>query len=82
MSVELPGNQGDDETLVARMGSGDGQAFEELFRRYQGPVYRFARQMGSSRETAEDVTQEVFIALMETGQRFDPRQGSLAGLVP
>jgi RNA polymerase sigma-70 factor (ECF subfamily) len=78
MLVELPGKPSDDETLAARMASGDGQAFEELFRRYQGRLYRFARQMGSSKETAEDVTQEVFVALMETGERFDPALGSLA----
>ena len=62
--------------LAARMASGDEQAFVTLFRRYQSPVYRFVRQMGGSAETAEDVTQEVFIALMEGG-RFDAERGSL-----
>jgi RNA polymerase sigma-70 factor (ECF subfamily) len=77
MSEGLPGKPSDDQALVARMASGDGEAFAALFRRYQGAVYRFARQMGSPRETAEDVTQEVFVALMETGERFDPQRGSL-----
>ena len=72
-----PVGSGDDATLAARMASGDDQAFATLFRRYRGPVYRFAKQMGGSTETAEDVTQEVFIAFMETGRRFDPELGSL-----
>jgi RNA polymerase sigma-70 factor (ECF subfamily) len=33
--------------------------------------------MGGSAETAEDVTQEVFIALMEGSGRFDAERGSL-----
>jgi RNA polymerase sigma-70 factor (ECF subfamily) len=33
--------------------------------------------MGGSAETAEDVTQEVFIALMEGSRRFDAERGSL-----
>jgi RNA polymerase sigma-70 factor (ECF subfamily) len=63
--------------LAARMASGDEQAFVTLFRRYQGPVYRFVRQMGGSADTAEDVTQEVFIALIESSGRFDAERGSL-----
>ena len=63
--------------LVARIASGDEQAFSTVFHRYQGPVYRFIRQMGGSSGTAEDITQEVFIALMETSDRFDASKGSL-----
>ena len=77
MSLELPDESDDEATLAARMASGDEQAFVTLFRRYQGPVYRFVKQMGGSTETAEDVTQEVFIAFMETGGRFDAALGSL-----
>jgi RNA polymerase sigma-70 factor (ECF subfamily) len=48
-----------------------------LFHRYQRMVYRFARQMSGRPDTAEDVTQDVFIALMQHGDRFDPRLGAL-----
>jgi RNA polymerase sigma-70 factor (ECF subfamily) len=77
MSLEPSDGLDDDATLAARVVSGDEQAFVTLFRRYQGPVYRFVRQMGGAAETAEDVTQEVFIAFMETGGRFDAALGSL-----
>ena len=70
-------HQTHDNELVARMGAGDRSAFAELFTRYRSLVYRFARQMSGSHETADDVTQDVFIALMEQGARFDPSRASL-----
>jgi len=77
MLLEPPDGSNDEAMLAARMASGDEQAFVTLFHRYQGPVYRFVRQMGGSADTAEDVTQEVFIALMESNGRFDAERGSL-----
>ena len=77
MFLKQPDGSDDEARLAARMASGDEQAFVTLFRQYQGPVYRFVRQMGGSAETAEDVTQEVFIALMEGSGRFDTERGSL-----
>jgi len=77
MFLKQPDGSDDEASLAARMASGDEQAFVTLFRQYQGPVYRFVRQMGGSAETAEDVTQEVFIALMEGSGRFDAERGSL-----
>jgi RNA polymerase sigma-70 factor, ECF subfamily len=66
-----------DSELVGLMARGDREAFATLFRRHQATVYRFSRQMLGSREAAEDITQEVFIALGRTVQRFDPAMGSL-----
>jgi RNA polymerase sigma-70 factor (ECF subfamily) len=66
-----------DAELLARSRDGDEAAFLELYRRTQGPVFRFAMQMSGSRSIAEDVTQEVFLALARDGGRFDPARGSL-----
>ena len=66
-----------DAELVGRMASGDREAFADLFRRHQATVFRFSRQMLGSREAAEDVTQDVFIALARSVRRFDPAMGSL-----
>ena len=68
-----------DEALLQRMMAGEEDAFTELYKRRQAGVYRFALQMSGSPETAEDVTQEVFIVLIRTAERFDPARGSLAG---
>jgi RNA polymerase sigma-70 factor (ECF subfamily) len=74
MSVNAEPN---DAELVGRMASGDREAFAELFRRHQATVFRFSRQMLGSREAAEDMTQDVFIALARNVRRFDPAMGSL-----
>lgn len=51
----------DDVTLVMRARDGDMAAYEQLVRRYQGPMYRLAVRMLSSKADAEDVVQEVFL---------------------
>lgn len=61
--------------------SGDEHAFTALYRRRQGPVYRFALQMTGNIVIAEDVTQEVFIALIEKKAKYDANRGSLASFL-
>jgi RNA polymerase sigma-70 factor (ECF subfamily) len=73
----MPGSPTDEELLSAAL-AGDERAFGELYRRWQGPMFRFARQMCGADGGAEDVVQEVFVALMENGQQFDPTRGPLA----
>jgi len=70
-------NQQTDVELLALMSEGDEAAFTALYRRHQGVVYRFAAHMSNSAQTAEDVTQEVFIVLMRDAGRFDYTRGSL-----
>ena len=67
-----------DEELLRLTRAGDEHAFTVLYRRHQGPVYRFALQVSGSESVAEDVTQEVFLALMGEFSRFDSSRGSLA----
>ena len=59
------------------MGTGDEEAFRTLYRRCQGPVYRFVLHMSGSPAVAEDVTQEVFLTLIRDAGRFDPSRGTL-----
>jgi RNA polymerase sigma-70 factor, ECF subfamily len=66
-----------DEDLLRLAVAGDEAAFTALYRRRQPSVYRFALQMSGSRAVAEDVAQEVFMALVRDGQRFDPERGRL-----
>ncbi len=62
----------DDATLVARARDGDVPAYEQLVRRYQGPMYRLAVRMLASTGDAEDVVQEVFLtAWRRLGQLED-----------
>ncbi len=66
-----------DEELLHLMIKGDEDAFVAIFRKRQSAIYRFALQMTGSEATAEDVAQEVFMALLRSANRFDPEKGSL-----
>lgn len=67
-----------DETLLRLMMAGDGEAFAALYDRRQSGVYRFALRMSGSHAVAEDVTQDVFVALMRDGNGYDSSRGSVA----
>lgn len=77
MKMTLPTTPSDVDLLRLMM-AGDEDSFTELYRRRQGGVYRFALQMSGSPAIAEDVTQEAFIVLMRTAERYDPDRGSMA----
>ncbi len=66
-----------DEKLLAEALRGGEASFTALYRKRSGPVYRFALHMSGDTGVAEDVTQEVFLALLESGKRFDPSRGTL-----
>jgi RNA polymerase sigma-70 factor (ECF subfamily) len=67
-----------DEELLPRVANGDLAAFEALYERRQANVYRFALRMSGSQSIAEDVTQDVFIALMRDAYQFDPTRGAVS----
>jgi RNA polymerase sigma-70 factor, ECF subfamily len=71
-------SQSDDE-LLALLRNGDEQAFAALYRRRQGSIYRFAMHMSGSTTVAEDITQEVFLALLRQECGYDRERGTLAG---
>lgn len=67
-----------DEELLRRMTAGDADAFGKLYDRRQSNVYRYALRMSGSSAFAEDVTQDVFIALMRDAHQFDETRGTVA----
>jgi RNA polymerase sigma-70 factor, ECF subfamily len=68
-----------DDELLLRMQSGDEEAFVALYRRRQAGLFRFALHMSGSMPVAEDVTQEVFLALLREDCGYDPSRGTLSG---
>jgi RNA polymerase sigma-70 factor (ECF subfamily) len=66
-----------DVRLLAEIAAGVEQAFVELYRRRHGDVFRFAFAMAKSRSFAQDVTQEVFLNVLENARRFDSAKGSV-----
>jgi RNA polymerase sigma-70 factor, ECF subfamily len=61
-----------DEALLRRIAAGDRDAMAILFRRRQQNVYRFALHLTGSPAVADDVTQDVFIAVIRDAARFEP----------
>ena len=74
MTVPTPPS---DAELLERMLAGDEEAFVALYRRYQSRVYCFALHMSGARTVAEDVSQEVFMALMRESTGYDGTRGTL-----
>jgi RNA polymerase sigma-70 factor, ECF subfamily len=70
-----------DGDLLRLLSEGDEQAFIEFYRKHQGVVYRFALQMSGKAEIAEEVTQDVFVVVMNSGKRYDSERGSVAAFL-
>ena len=77
MSEIDPSDDRIDVRLLAEIVAGVEQAFVDLYRRRHHDVYRFAFAMAKSRSFAQDVTQEVFLNVLENAARFDGAKGSV-----
>lgn len=69
-------DQPSDAELLAQVAAGEESAFVAIYRRHRNDVYRFAYAMGKSASVAQDVTQEVFLNVLENAARFDAAKGS------
>jgi len=68
----------EDAALLARIVDKDERAVEALYARYSGPLYSLAYQVTGAERFAQDVVQEVFVALWRDASRFDPARGNVA----
>jgi hypothetical protein len=66
----------DAELLQLAVG-GDEQAFLLLYRRLKAGIFRYVFYMSSSRAIAEEVTQEVFIALPKDARNYKTERGDV-----
>lgn len=62
-----------DRDLVEQIKGGDAAVFEVLLDRYQERVYRLAMSMARNREDAEEVLQDVFLAVYRKIGNFESR---------
>lgn len=67
-----------DEQLHRAALAGSQEAMAALYRRHGGLVYRFTLRMSGNASVAEEVTQEVFLALLTQIDRFDAARGALS----
>jgi RNA polymerase sigma-70 factor (ECF subfamily) len=68
----------EDQELLRQLARGNETAFRTVYERYQGRLYRFALHMSGNAATAEESTQEVFMALIANAKGYDAAKGSLA----
>ena len=76
-SGERAGGESDTDLHRAAL-RGDGEAIATLYRRHGPLVYRFTLRMSQDASIAEEVTQEVFLALLRHTDRFDPSRSALS----
>ncbi len=74
MTTTLPNDLSDIE-LLRHLRAGTAAAFQALYRRHQAPLFRFAVLRCGSRDTAADVVQDVFMALLTDKLQFDAGRG-------
>lgn len=65
-----------DEALMRQVADGSAEALELLHRRYARSVFRLAVRT-FDRAAAEDLVQDVFIAVWRNAGRFDPARGTV-----
>jgi RNA polymerase sigma-70 factor (ECF subfamily) len=68
----VPLRERGDESLMLEHGAGSEAAFEELVRRHQKGMLNYMYRMVQNRQVAEELTQEVFLALVRNAQRYEP----------
>lgn len=71
-----PENPSDAE-LLERVSAGAEEAFVALYRRRRHDVFRFAYALTRSVSIAQDVTQDVFINVLEHAARYDGGKGTV-----
>ena len=62
-----------DEALMAAYQGGDARSFALLFERYERPVFRFLRRSLGDPTAADDLLQEVWLAVVRNAAGYVPR---------
>ncbi|HOK09425.1 MAG TPA: sigma-70 family RNA polymerase sigma factor [Candidatus Hydrogenedens sp.] len=61
-----------DEDLMLAFGEGNEEAFAELLRRHERSVFNYMYRMIHNWHIAEELTQEVFMAIVSNASRYQP----------
>ena len=62
--------------LLCRLAQRESSAVQECIELYGGLVWSIARRLSKTQSDAEDVTQEIFLAIWQHASRFDATKGS------
>ncbi len=70
---------GDDTEYMARLAAGDANALRPLYEKHGRALLRFSAAMCRSRQVAEDLVHDTFVALLREPFSFDPTLGTVYG---
>jgi RNA polymerase sigma-70 factor (ECF subfamily) len=73
----LAGADAQDQELVARLRAGDEEAFRSLFDRYASTAKALALRIVRQTQLAEEIVQEVFLAVWRSPDGYDGARGSV-----
>jgi RNA polymerase sigma factor (sigma-70 family) len=71
-------NPDSDADLLQALARGSEDAMAVLYRRHGSLIYRFSLRITQDASIAEEVTQDVFLALLRHSDRFDPTRAALS----
>lgn len=66
-----------EKSLIEKAIGGDAKAFSEIYFALRGSIYGFAYRMLQESSSAENITQEAFMFLIENPNRFNTERGQL-----
>ncbi len=66
-----------EDSLLARIAQADRHAFEALYQEYGRAVYSLAFALLRDTHAAQEIAQEVFLAIWRGARDFDPQRGSV-----
>lgn len=72
-SVSSIGAAPDDATLMLRYRKGDVRAFEMLYQRHKGALYRYLQRLCRNQDVANDLFQEVWSKVIASRERYEAR---------
>jgi RNA polymerase sigma-70 factor (ECF subfamily) len=61
-----------EDEYIARARDGDDEAFQEVVKAFQGPVFNLCFRMLGNAQEAEDAAQEAFLKAYRNMKRYDP----------
>ncbi|MBB6283410.1 MULTISPECIES: sigma-70 family RNA polymerase sigma factor [Geobacillus] len=70
-------NRWEDAELLKKIAEGSRTAFDRFYEKYAPIVYHIALQIVGDKAEAEDVSQDVFLEILQKPTQFDPKRGSV-----
>src|SRR5688572_25720370 len=62
-----------DEELMLAYAGGDAGAFDAIYTRHRGPLFRLVLRSAKSRGEAEEIFQDIWMRVIESRERYTPQ---------